>query len=86
MTAWGGRGDMNRRLWIMAVCILGALAASCGNDCTTPVPLSCCVGGCDGDTLTPAVCGPSGLACPTGSVPPGDCPSTPPFCSGRLTL
>jgi hypothetical protein len=81
-TAWGRRGDMNRSVWIMAVLFLGTLASGCGNDCQTPVPVSCCVGGCDGDTLTPAVCEPSGLSCPAGSVAPGDCPATPPFCSG----
>lgn len=82
MTACGRRGDMNRRLWIMAVLFLGILASACGNDCQTPVALSCCVGGCSGDTTTTAVCGPSGLSCPSGSVPPGECPSSPPFCSG----
>jgi len=85
VTAWGRRGDMNRSVWIMAMLVLGTLAASCGSDCQTPVPVSCCIGGCGGTTLTPAVCGPSGLACPTGSVAPGDCPTTPPFCSGAGT-
>lgn len=81
LTACGRRGDMNRRIWIMAVLVLGTLLASCGGgDCQTPVPLSCCVGGCGGHTTTPAVCGTSGLTCPPGSVAPGECPSTPQFC------
>jgi len=55
VTAWGRRGDMNRSVWIMAMLVLGTLAASCGSDCQTPVPVSCCIGGCGGTTLTPAV-------------------------------
>ena len=66
----------------MALWLVGSAGAGCGNTCETPLPLSCCVGGCTGATTTPATCGPGGWTCPAGSVAPGDCPSTPPFCSG----
>jgi hypothetical protein len=84
VTAWGRRGDMNRRIWIMAMLLLGTLASACGNDCQTPVPVFCCVGGCSGSTLTPTVCSTSGLSCPPGSVAPGECQTPPQFCSGAV--
>jgi hypothetical protein len=63
--------------------VLALLGVSVGcTPCETPVPLSCCVGGCNGDVLTPAVCGSGGWSCPAGSVAPGSCPSGSRFCGG----
>ncbi len=68
--------------WTLALCLLLGLGTGCGSPCETPVPLSCCVGGCNGNMLTPAVCGSGGFTCPAGAVAPGSCPSGSLFCGG----
>lgn len=70
---------------VVLVSMLAGTGASCGTPCETPVALSCCEGGCNGDAGTPALCGPAGWSCPPGAIAAGDCPSTPKFCSGALS-
>jgi 16S rRNA G966 N2-methylase RsmD len=78
-----GRGGPVRS-WMMAVWLLGIAGAGCGTPCETPAPLSCCLGGCNGDSTVPAICGPGGWTCPAGSVPPGQCPLGQLFCGGGV--
>lgn len=66
----------------MAVWLTGIASAGCGSPCETPAPLSCCNGGCNGDSSTAALCGPAGWTCPPGSVARGQCPAGQPFCGG----
>lgn len=60
--------------WTMLTVSLTAAATGCSSECESPVQIRCCVGGCKGVTTTPAVCTPTGLTCPAGSVPFGECP------------
>jgi hypothetical protein len=67
----------------MGMLALGAPATGCSSQCESPVQVLCCVGGCNGDTTTPAICTPQGLACPEGSAPLGQCGPDVHQCGGR---
>jgi hypothetical protein len=55
--------------------------AATGAFCADAGQLACCVGGCNGDTVTAPICDASGWQCPGGSVSSAACPGSR-FCLG----